>query len=217
MLKKLFLFVLSLFILAGCGNSTPKLYPLPANSVVLAYGDSLTFGTGTNPENSYPAVLEKLIGYTVINAGKPGEETSGSLARLNGVLAETHPHLVIVCLGGNDMLRRRDLASIKDNLKKLIQTIKQTGAQVMLLAVPQPNLGMRVPDFYLELADELHVPIDTSSLPQLLANEKFKSDQIHLNQEGYTLLAQNIANFLVKAGAVPVLRSSNSAVGEAPP
>ena len=62
-------------LLAGCGKRRPRLPRVESGQTILAFGDSLTFGTGAQPGEAYPAVLEKLIGRKVVSEGIPGEST----------------------------------------------------------------------------------------------------------------------------------------------
>jgi len=59
--------------LAACGKKSPKHNALPRGSAVLALGDSLTYGYGANPAESYPARLAELTGWTVTNGGVSGD------------------------------------------------------------------------------------------------------------------------------------------------
>ena len=79
--------------IAGCGPSTEPLPRLSPDAVILAFGDSLTYGTGANGYQSYPAVLEELTGRTVINAGEPGEISAHGLQRLPREVESEEPDL----------------------------------------------------------------------------------------------------------------------------
>jgi acyl-CoA thioesterase-1 len=189
--------------LTHCTSSAISMQPLAANSIVLAFGDSLTFGTGGgSAQANYPYDLALLIKHPVINAGVPGEETKDSLLRLMSELDKHHPQLVLLCLGGNDMLRKRPNDLTKQNLINLIKQIKLTGAQVVLIAVPYPSLRLAIPEFYSEVATELQIPIEKNLLATLLNKPQNKSDMIHLNAQGYHLFAVGLAKFLADHGAL---------------
>ena len=190
-----------LFALAAC-DRPPQLPRLHNGDVILAFGDSLTHGTGATRETAYPAVLSRLSGHTVVNAGVPGETTAEGLARLPGVLDETRPRIVLLCLGGNDMLRRQDGNNTEANLRQMIETIRASGAGVVLIGVPQPALFSGPPAFYEKLADEFDLPYEGEILDEVLRTPKLKSDPIHANAEGYKLVAERLAELLEQAGAI---------------
>ena len=81
------------------------------------------------PTTAYPAVLATLTGRAVVNAGVPGDTTATGLARLPAVLDEHQPRLVLLCLGGNDMLRKQSESATENNLRLLVQTIRASGAE----------------------------------------------------------------------------------------
>lgn len=196
------LLLCSALLLSSCSDN-PRLTPLPNDAVILAFGDSLTYGTGTRRENSYPAVLQQLSGRRVINAGIPGEMTSGGLARLADTLYEHQPQLLILCLGGNDMLRRRDKQEIEQNLEKMVTISREQGVAVLLLGVPQPAIfGLESADLYYSLAERLQLPLEAEALPAILSDKSLRSDQIHPNTTGYRLLAETVHEKLKQSGAL---------------
>ena len=190
--------------IAACSDSTPPLAPLDAGAIILAFGDSLTYGTGAGPEASYPAVLGELTGLQVINAGVPGEVTAQGVARLPGLLERYRPALVVLCHGGNDMLRRVDAEAIYANLEAMVDQVHAHGAEVLLVGVPQPRLLFLQPaEIYDRLANDHHLAYLRDALPQLESDAGMKSDPIHLNREGYRRLGVEIHELLRAAGAVP--------------
>jgi len=197
-----FLAVLVAALLAACGGSSPKLAPLSGDAVVLAFGDSLTYGTGADPQESYPARLEALIGRKVVAAGVPGEVSAAGLVRLPSALDEVKPQLVILCEGGNDFLRKLDDGQAANNIRAMVQLALARGAQVVLIGVPKPALLPAPPDFYGEIAGELRVPYEGGALKKILTDNELKSDLAHPNARGYARLAEAIAALLRKSGAV---------------
>lgn len=192
---------LSLLAVA-CSERPPRLAPLAADAVVLAFGDSLTYGSGANSSESYPAVLSRLIGRTVINAGVPGEVSADGLKRLPGLLAEHRPQLVILCHGGNDLLRKQDEALLAANLAAMVQLVKAQGADAVLIGVPKLGFGLEVPALYAQLARAHQLPYEGKIATTIGGDRTLKSDPVHPNAAGYRLFAQRLQALLSQAGAV---------------
>ncbi len=188
--------------LAGCGEGVPALPKLAPDDVVLAFGDSLTYGIGAQPEESYPEVLSALIGREVVAAGEPGEQTAAGVERLGRVLDLYRPKIMLLCLGGNDMLRKVAPEVIEANLRGMIEDARSQGVAVVLIGVPEPALFGGTASFYARIAEDLHTPFEGDVLNDILKNNEYKSDPIHPNARGYRLLAQALAELLRRAGAV---------------
>lgn len=194
------LLLLSLLLLS-CAPAAqlPKLSP---DAVILAFGDSLTYGTGVKKEQAYPSILTALTGYEVVNAGIPGEVTKEGLARLPALLDEVHPELVIICHGGNDMLRRQSMGAAARNLRAMIELAQGQGIAVVLIAVPDLGVFLSPPSFYRDLGATLKVPVEEDVISEILANPGLKSDQIHPNAEGYRMIAEAVYQRMLEAGAL---------------
>ena len=203
MLKKnyltLFLFIISA-LLTACSDK-----PLQAVSVsdtILAFGDSLTAGYGTEPENSYPSVLAELSGRRVVNAGISGETTSEGLLRFAETLDTHNPKLLILLEGGNDILQNLSATEAKNNLSLMLQEAKARNISVVFLGVPEKNLFSSAAPFYAELAEEHKVVFKKDLIAKLLKSPSLKSDSIHLNAKGYRKMAEGIHDLLKDNGAL---------------
>lgn len=199
-LVRLSFYVAISLLLFAC--SEQKFEPLTPGATIVAFGDSLTDGVGASKGQGYPEVLAKLSGLSVINSGISGETTSEGLERLPSVLEEHQPDLVILIEGGNDILRNSSHAAAKSNLAAMIELIQQSGADLVFIGVPEKNLFSNSADFYDELAEEYDLVYDGESLSDLLKTRSYKSDSVHLNNEGYRELATRIYHVLQDQGAL---------------
>ena len=204
MLQRLIRILAIAFLLCAtaCGEKIPPLPKLGASEVILAFGDSITYGTGARPEESYPEVLAQLIERRVVGAGIPGEVTANGVQRLPEVLDEVKPKILLLCMGGNDMLRKVEPVAIESNLRTMVRMARDRGIAVVLIAVPKPALFGGNAAFYQTIARENNLPLEGDILKDVLFDNEFKADPIHPNAKGYRRMAEAIAELLRRAGAV---------------
>ena len=190
-----------LLLVSGCGQQA-KLPLLAPDAIVVAFGDSLTYGTGANEEESYPVQLARITGRRVVREGVPGEVSATGLARLPAALDEHHPRLLILCHGGNDFLRRLSKAQAAENVRAMIRLAKDRGIEVLLIGTPEIGFTLTPPEFYAGIAKQFGIPYEGDVLTKILRNGELKSDQIHPNAQGYRLMAERVAELLRKSGAI---------------
>lgn len=184
--------------LPACGRK-PKLSPLPPGSTVLAFGDSVTFGTGAGAGEDWPTQLARMTGWRIINAGVPGDTAEAARARIQPLLDQHRPGLVIIEIGGNDFLRRRPATAVKEDLRQLVRASRAAGAQVVLVAVPELSLLAAVAGkpsdspIYRDVGKEENTPVIADVFSGILAKPELCADRIHPNAEGYLELARGIA------------------------
>lgn len=202
-INKSSLLFITLLTLHSCSDSTPTLKPLTADGIILAFGNSLTYGTGANPSQSYPAILQNLTKHKVINAGVPGELSATGLQRLPGLVNLHKPELLILCHGGNDMLRKLNESKTINNIQQMITFAQNHGISVVLIGVPKPTLFfMKSAEFYEKLAQAAAIPYQAKILTEIEGDRILKSDSIHPNAAGYKRLAEAVHKLLVKSGAI---------------
>jgi len=173
---------------------------------VLAFGDSVTFGTGASAGEDWPTLLAEQTGWTIVNAGIPGDTAEAGKQRIEALLDEHRPALIIIEIGGNDFLRRRAPKAVKEDIRHMIQIAKRRGAQVVLMAVPELSLlgaVTRKPTeapLYRELGEEEKVPVVSDVFADILSRPELCADQIHPNARGYQQMASGLYSALQKVG-----------------
>ncbi len=191
--------VLSILIACGSSNDLPR---LSSSAVILSFGDSLTKGKGADDHQSYPAILQNLTNRKVINAGINGEISEEGLNRLPALLEQHSPDLLILCHGGNDILQKRDLNIMGENVRKMIAMAAQRNIPVVLLGVPRPGLFLSSDEIYSKIADETSVVFIEDLIPDVLSDKSLKSDIAHPNSNGYEQIAKTIYDVLQDHGAI---------------
>ena len=163
------------------------------NDTILAFGDSLTYGFGANTDESYPTLLSILSGHKIINGGINGDTSTEGLRRLAPYLEDKSVKLMILCFGGNDILQKKSMESLKQNLKTMIQMAKAKNIEVLLLSAPNITLfGLSPLGLYEEVAEEENIPLLSGVLADILSQPSLKNDQIHPNALGYKKMAELI-------------------------
>lgn len=181
-------------------------------------GDSLAAGYGLAPAQAFPnrlqaALKDKGRNVTVINHGVSGDTTMGGLERIDWMLADK-PDIVMVELGGNDMLRALDPAATERNLDAIVEKLKQAGATVWLVGMMAPrNFGpeyvKQFDEIYKKIADKHGVPLYPFFLDGVAQDPALNQpDGIHPNAKGVDVIVERILPFVTKNldDAAPVRR-----------
>jgi acyl-CoA thioesterase-1 len=166
-------------------------------------GDSLSAGFGIGQDESWVALLRKRLndqgyGYTVVNASISGDTTTSGLRRLPRALETHRPAVVIIELGGNDGLRATPLATVRDNLDRMIRLSREAGAEVVLAGMQIPtNYGAGYTEGFARIYPELARNHDVSLVEFFLDGvaldqNLFLPDGIHPNAEAQPRLLDNV-------------------------
>lgn len=186
--------------------------PVEDRKLVLAFGDSLYAGYGVAQNESFPHALENILrergdAVEVRNAGVSGETTQGGLQRLIFTLdgLPRKPDLVLLGLGGNDMLRGLDPAQSDRNLRAMLDILKERNLPVLLTGMlAAPNMGenyaKRFNAIYPALAKDYGLPLYPFFLEGVVGDPQYmQADSIHPNPAGIDVVAEKIAPLVAGA------------------
>ena len=201
-----FSFVRSIFVSVFIYTLLPSSVSAEYKTTLLLFGDSIIAGYGLAAEETVPAqlqaILEKEHSVQVINGGVTGDTTSGGRGRLAWTLDKHHPDIVVLALGGNDVLRGIPPRITQENIVAMLELLKEREITTVLSAVQAPNnLGEGYLEqfnaIYTKAADEYDVPLYPFLIHKTFGNKELSlSDGIHPNAEGSKLIAHDLAEYL---------------------
>ena len=179
--------------------------------LVVAFGDSLYAGYGLDPKESFPAKLEQALkdkgmAVTISNAGVSGDTTAAALRRLAFTLDgfQRKPDLVMVNLGGNDMLRGIDPKETRANLTAICEELKRRGIPIMLTGmIAAPNMGADYADrfnaIYPDLAERYDASLYPFFLEGVVTNPKLmQADRVHPTAQGIDMIVRKVEPLVEK-------------------
>jgi len=162
----------------------------PVGENIICFGDSLTRGFGARAGMDYPSQLAKIINRPVINAGVTGDTTASALTRLEEDVLSRSPRIVLIMLGGNDLMQGVKKEVFSKNLRTIIESIQKRGAMVVVggidIRVHRRGFG----DAYKKVCQETGALLIPDILENIWENPDLMSDFIHPNSEGYKIIAQ---------------------------
>ena len=173
---------------AGCDNSVSPSKPA---AQIVAFGDSLVVGFGTTSGNNFVSLLSTRIGISIANAGRLGDTTGSALGRLQSDVLARQPKIVIVLLGGNDLLQNVPLQQRVSNITSIAQQIRSTGATVILVGLgndPIDPYGGALPGVASQTGSA-YVP---GILEGIFGVPGLMFDSIHPNDAGHRIMADRL-------------------------
>jgi acyl-CoA thioesterase-1 len=186
--------------------AAPPAHAAAKGPLILVVGDSLSAEYGLKRGAGWVALLsqrlqQRQIAGTVVNASISGDTSSGGRSRLTALLAQHHPDIVILELGGNDALRGLPLTMTRDNLDAMTRAAKDSGAQVVLVGMQvPPNYGRRYSEQFAGLFASIAQAQGAALVPFLLrgvadapqGDALFQADRIHPTAAAHPIMLDNV-------------------------
>ena len=190
-LARLLLALLVTVSIAGASACKNSAKPSPVNPII-AFGDSLVFGFGTTSGNNFVSLLSQRLDETIVNAGRNGDTTAGGLTRLKEAVLDRNPRIVIVLLGGNDLLQSVPLQQRVTNITSIATQIRAMGATVILVGLSEGNLIDPYEGALPGIASQTSSTLVNGILDGIFGVSNLMFDPIHPNDAGHKIMADRL-------------------------
>jgi lysophospholipase L1-like esterase len=188
---------------------------------IVALGSSSTEGVGASrPENTYPAVLQRLLAsrvkqpIRVVNLGVGGEVIAQTSARIERQVLPFRPTLVVWQVGTNDFFRGANLNSFEDTLARGVEAMRKRGIDVILMDLqlsPKEKDRAKLATYLTaidSIGDRYNVPVIHRynimrywvQSGELSVDDLLVKDRLHMSDTGYRCLAEVLTDFTLQAG-----------------
>ena len=176
---------------AGASACNKSVKPSEPNQVI-AFGDSLVYGIGTTSGNNFVSLLSQRLGISIVNAGIPGDTTGSALTRLKGSVLDRNPSVVIVLLGGNDLLQNVPVQQRISNITSIASQIRAKGAAVILVGLSEGNVIDPYEGALPGIASQTSSTLVPGILDGIYGDPNLMSDAVHPNNAGHKIMADRI-------------------------
>lgn len=176
--------MLSTSILPAHAQETPQ------DLTIVAVGDSVVNGAGASNNQGFVSILSQWTDIDIINEGSGGDTTEDVLNRLDEDVLTHNPDIVILHVGGNDILNNVPQDETVENLRTIITELQQENVKVVFLGSHGEVFQFDYEDDYEEIADDTDVYYVPNVLQGIIGNPDRLDDPIHPNNEGHRLIAE---------------------------
>ena len=196
-MKKWIYLVIALIVFWGTFRERNSVKNFPnEHHAIVAFGDSLTAGSGAPKGSSYPDYLGELLGWPVMNLGLSGELAVHAPERLKDVLVY-QPYMVLIEFGANDFMQQRSTKDAVTAVQQIVEAVQQAGAIAVIIDTGGPGMGGYT-KAYRKLAKEKKALFVPGILGGIFTKRDLKSDSVHPNAQGYKIVAERVHKVIKK-------------------
>lgn len=161
-------------------------------SLIVFFGNSITAGKGAGVGEDFPSLIGKTLNVPIVNSGVSGSTTSNALLRINNDVVRKNPSIVVIELGGNDLLEHVDSEVSRRNFDLILSKIKPTGTKIVILDVKFFVFDKKYETDWANLAKKHNAIFVPDILEGVITDPSLKFDDIHPNAKGYQKIAEKL-------------------------